>query len=74
MYVKVRVSAGAKRESFKKLSEDCFTISVKEKAEANQANKRVVALLSAHFRVPEKSIRLVSGHHAPSKRFSVPER
>lgn len=66
-YLKVAVKTGAKKESLKKKSEDHFEISVKEKAEKNMANRRVLELLALYFKVPLKKIRIVNGHHHPHK-------
>lgn len=71
MYVKVRVVAGKKTESFTPTSSDHFTIWVKEKAERNMANNRVVELIARHFKVQLNKVRIVSGHHSPSKILSV---
>ena len=66
-YIHVKVTAGAGKESFKKKSDDHFEISVKEKAERNMANTRVLALVAEHFKIPVKKVRIVNGHHHPSK-------
>jgi uncharacterized protein len=66
-YIHVKVTAGASKESLKQKSEDHFLISVKEKAERNLANRRVLELLSLHFKLPSSKIRIVNGHHSPSK-------
>lgn len=71
MHVKVRVSASARREMLEVISKAQFKISVREKAEGNAANRRVVALVAAHFRVTPKKVRILSGHHSPSKLLSV---
>lgn len=71
MYIKVRVQAGAKKELFDKQSTDHFIIAVKEKAERNMANRRVVELIARHFDIPIGKVRIVSGHHSPSKILSV---
>lgn len=71
MFVKVRVKTGAKNESVRKITEDRFEISVREKPEANVANKRVTELLARHFRLPASKVRLTKGHHRPSKIFSI---
>lgn len=71
MYIHVKVKADAKREDFKKVSEDHFEISVKEPAERNLANGRVVELLSAHFGLSKGKIRIINGHHSTSKLISV---
>lgn len=66
-YIHVKVSAGAGKELFKKKNEDHFEISVKEKAERNMANIKIVELLAEHFKISAKKIRIVNGHHHPSK-------
>ena len=66
-YIHVKVSAGASKESFKQKSDDHFEISVKEKAERNEANNRVLELVAEYFKVPLNKVRIVNGHHHPSK-------
>ena len=71
MYIKVRVTAGAKKEKFEKKSEDHFNVWVKEPAERNLANTRVRELLAGHFIVSIGKVKLVSGHHSPSKILDI---
>ena len=71
MYVHAKVRPGAKKEECTRLSETHFKISVKEEAAQNRANKRVIELIAAEFRVPSEKVRIVSGHHSPSKILSV---
>ncbi len=70
MYIHVKVQAGAKSESFEKLKEDHFELRVKEPAERNLANKRVLEIVKNHFS-EAKRVRIVSGHQSPSKLISV---
>lgn len=67
MYIHVKVTAGARKESFVKKSKDHFNVSVKEKAEHNMANTRVLELVAEHFKVSRNKVRIVNGHHHPSK-------
>ena len=69
--LRVKVIAGAHKEKFDVTGESAFAISVKEKPERNAANTRVRELVSRHFKVPIKAVRIVSGHHARSKIISV---
>ena len=71
MYIKVRVTAGAKKETVKVESADKLIISVKEKAKENQANKRVLQLVADHLKVPIKKVKIINGHHSPSKLLEV---
>lgn len=66
-YIHVKVTAGVRKESFVQKSEDHFEVSVKEKAERNMANTRVLELVAGYFKVPVKKVRIVNGHHHPSK-------
>ena len=69
MYIKIRTKAGAKKEEVVAESVDHFLVSVRQKAERNMANTRVLDIFRARF--PGKSVRLISGHHSPSKIISV---
>ncbi len=71
MYIKARVSAGMKKESFVQKSPDTVHIAVKERAERNMANSRVIELVAAHFTVPKGKVRIISGHQSPSKILSL---
>ncbi len=67
MYIHAKVTAGARKESLKQISEDHFQISVREKAERNMANGRVLELIAGHFKVSINKVRIVNGHRSPSK-------
>lgn len=73
MYIKVKVTSGARREMVKKIRDDSYHISVVEKAEGGAANSRVGSILSGAFMNAGKKprIRIVSGHHSPHKIVSV---
>ena len=71
MYIKVRVKTGQKKESVVEKSNTSFSISVKEKPERNSANTRVITIVAERLGVPAKKVRIISGHHAPSKLLSI---
>lgn len=73
MYIKVRVVANAKRESVKKVSATSYTLSVKEPAKQNLANRRVVELIAIQLGVPKEKVRIINGHQSPSKLLSILE-
>ncbi len=73
MYIRVKVKAGVKKEELKKISEDHFDISVKDKAERNLANTRVLEMVADHFKVSKNKVRIVNGHHSPTKLLIVEE-
>ena len=74
MYIRVRVSADAKRESLEQTADDSFLVAVKEPAEQNLANKRMLEIIATHFGVSPKQIRIISGHHSPGKILSIPDK
>lgn len=69
MYLKVKIIAGAQKELVEKISNDHYNISVKEKAKNNNANRRLLEIM--HTEYPNSIIRLISGHHSPSKILSI---
>lgn len=71
MHITVKVKTGAKNESVRRLSGERFEISVREKAEGNLANRRVLQLVAQHLGVPLKQVRITKGHHQPSKILSI---
>ncbi len=73
MYIKVRVTAGAKREAVTKVSKSSYKISVREAAERNLANARVIELLAIELKVSTNKIRIINGHQSPSKLLSIQE-
>lgn len=73
MYIHVRVSTDAKEDKFAKIKESHYAAQVRQKAQRNLANKRVAELIAEYYGISPKSVRLVSGHHSPSKLFSLPD-
>jgi len=71
MYIKLYVNADAKREVFIVRNENTFDVSVKEPAERNLANKRAIELIARHFGVVAGKVKIVNGHHSPSKLLRV---
>lgn len=71
MYIKIEVVAGAKSEKFEKISSDLFRISVREKAERNMANRRILELVRREFGTKGVLVKIISGHHSPHKIISI---
>lgn len=72
-FIKIKVTAGARREGVEEVGENSYAVSVKVKAEKNQANIRALELLNNYLKLPPRSIRLISGHHHPHKLGEVME-
>lgn len=71
MYVRVVVHPGVKKERILKESETEYTISVREKAEHNLANRRIVTIIADEFNVEESRVRIMSGHRSMRKLISI---
>ncbi|MEA2112411.1 MAG: DUF167 domain-containing protein [Patescibacteria group bacterium] len=71
MYIKVRAFPKSKHEDLKEVKEGKFEIRVKEKAERNLANQRIIEMLAQYFKVGEDDIKIINGHHHPSKLISI---
>jgi uncharacterized protein YggU (UPF0235/DUF167 family) len=69
MYIKIKVIPSAKKEKVEKLKDDEYRMWVRVSAENNLANTRVIELCRNLF--PGTSVRIVSGHHSPSKIISI---
>ncbi len=69
MYLKIKVVVDAKTQKVEKIDEDSWRICVKVPAENNAANNKVLELIRDEF--PNCSVRIVSGHHSPSKIVSI---
>lgn len=73
MYIKVRVTVGAKKELVKPISKSSYTIHTKEPAERNLANAKVRELLARELGIEKAKIKIINGHHSPSKLISIQE-
>lgn len=71
MYVRVKVTPGAKKETVTKMSDNEFQIAVREPRERNLANRRVRELLARAYHIDDAGVRLISGHRSPTKVFDV---
>ncbi len=69
MYLKIKVIPDSKVEKLEKQEDDSWRVWVKVPAQNNAANTRVLELVRQEF--PATSVRIVSGHHSPSKIISI---
>lgn len=71
MFIHVKVRSDSKKEEFNQKSDNHFEISVREKAERNMANNKVVELVANHFNLSKSHVHIINGHHSPSKLLSI---
>ncbi|MEN9921274.1 MAG: hypothetical protein RLZZ517_252 [Candidatus Parcubacteria bacterium] len=69
MYIHIRIKTKQKVESIAQISETKFEVCVKEEAKQNRANTRMIELIKEYFKT--NKVKIVSGHHSPSKLLSV---
>jgi uncharacterized protein YggU (UPF0235/DUF167 family) len=71
MKVRVHVKPGSRREHVEKTATGDLIISVREKAEHNEANDRVKELVARTHQMPLSKVRLMTGMRSPKKTFEV---
>lgn len=69
MYLKLKIITDAREEKIEKLKDDEYRIWTKMPAENNLANTRVLEIIRNEY--PNKSVRIISGHHSPSKILAI---
>jgi len=71
MLVRVHVTPNSKEARVTKVGEASFDVKVDEKAVDGRANKRLVEILSDHFKVPRSRISIVRGAKSRDKIVEV---
>ncbi|OGZ03729.1 MAG: hypothetical protein A2648_02125 [Candidatus Lloydbacteria bacterium RIFCSPHIGHO2_01_FULL_41_20] len=71
MYIRVRVTPGAKKEKIIKKKDGEYDISVREEAFRNMANRRVCMLLALEFHVPASAVHIANGHRSGVKLIRI---
>ena len=72
MFVRVHAVPHAKTEKMlAEAQEHVYTISVRERAEQNAANKRIRELVAVHYKVPVTKVRMLTGHRSASKLLEI---
>lgn len=69
MYIKVKVKTESKKELVIAESKDHFSVSIRQKAERNMANNRILEIFRQYFKT--KKVKIISGHHSQSKILSI---
>jgi uncharacterized protein len=71
MLIRVYVTPNAREARVVKVSEDCFEVRVDERAVGGRANKRLLEILSEHFKVPKSRIIILKGTRSRDKTVQV---
>ena len=70
MYIKVIAHPKSRKEEVIKKTDTRFEVWVKEPAERNLANERIIEIIKMHFPT-SKQVRIINGHNSPSKLLSI---
>lgn len=70
MYIRVSVTPKSKKETIIQTDENRFTISVKEPAQNNLANSRVIDMIKEYF-PNARRVRIINGHQSRTKLLDV---
>jgi len=71
MKIAVKVKAGSKQTRVEKLSDNSFSVWVKEKPQEGKANYAVREALAEHFNLPKSRVTLLSGKTSKTKLFNI---
>lgn len=71
MLIHVKIKPDSKEDKIIQKNDTSFIVHVKEPAEDNKANKRLIEMLAIKFNVIRSSIKIVTGHHSPSKILDI---
>ena len=71
MKITVKVKASAKVAKVDRLSDDIFSVWVKEKPQEGKANYAVRKALADHFGIPKSRVILISGEKSKNKLFEI---
>ena len=69
MHIKVRVITGAPKEVIQKIEDDHIEMYLREPPERGLANKRILEIMTSMY--PNRAVKIVNGHHSPSKLIEV---
>ena len=71
MTIAVRVKPNAKSSAVKKVSDREYRASVNAAPEHGKANRALIDLLAAHFKVAGSSIQILHGHRSQRKLIRI---
>ncbi len=71
--IHVKITPEAKSDTVEKKTDTSYMVNVREPAELNQANKKMLRLLAIYFEVPLSKVKIVTGHKQPSKIIEISE-
>ena len=71
MFLKIRAKVNAKKENVVKKDDQTFIIAVREKAERNEANRRICQIIADLYSLNIEKVHIIKGHKSPSKLLKI---
>lgn len=71
MLIHVKVKSGSNKDEVIKKNDASYTVYTKEEAKDNAANYAMLTLMAETLEVPVSILRIITGHHSPSKIIEV---
>ena len=71
MLIHVKIHPDSKEDKIIQKNDTGFIVYVKEPAEDNRANKRMLEIVADKFKIIKSKVRIITGHHQPSKILEI---
>ena len=71
MLIHVKIHPSSKEDKIVQKNDTSFIVYVKDPAEGNMANRKMVLLVADKFNIIKSKVRIVTGHHQPSKILEI---
>ena len=69
--IRVKTFPDAKKEHVEEVSPHVLRIFVRESAERNMANQAVIRAVAKFYNIPEKKLRIQTGHRMQNKTIAI---
>ncbi|MFA6464023.1 MAG: DUF167 family protein [Candidatus Paceibacterota bacterium] len=73
MLFHVKIEPESKEDSVTKKNETSYIVKVRDEAKENKANYKMLSLLARYFKIEKNKLRIITGHHSPSKILEILE-
>ena len=71
MLIHIKIEPESKVDSVTEKNKTSFIVKVREEAKDNKANNKMLFLLAKYFKIEKNKLRIITGHHSPSKILEI---
>ena len=71
MLIHIKIKPDSKENKIVQKNDTSFIVFVKEPAEDNRANKKMIEIVADKFGIIKSKVKIVTGHHHPSKILEI---